>query len=87
MEAGGNAHVRAFGASIVRARGGATIDALDHVSVTVHGTTPTVNGGNVTRAPAPQTAEEWCDLYGVEVKTASRRSTRRSTASSTPTTA
>jgi hypothetical protein len=67
VEAGGNAHVRAFGASIVRARGGATIDALDHVSVTVHGTTPTVNGGNVTRAPAPQTAQEWCDLYGVEV--------------------
>jgi hypothetical protein len=68
VEAGGNARVRAFGATIVRARGSATIDALDHVSVTTHGPTPTVNGGNVTRAPAPQTAQEWCDLYGVEVR-------------------
>jgi hypothetical protein len=67
VEAGGSARVRALGACTVRARGGATVDALDHVSVTVHGTTPTVNGGNVTRVPTPATAQEWCDLHGIEV--------------------
>ncbi len=67
VEAGGTAKVRALGAAAVRARGGATVDALDHVSVTIHGPTPTVNGGNVTRVPAPTTAQEWCDLHGIEV--------------------
>ena len=68
VDAGGRAHVRAFGASMVRARGGTTIDARGPVSVIAHGTKTTVNGGNVIRVPSPQTALEWCDHYGVEVK-------------------
>lgn len=67
VDAGGRSRVRAFGASMVRARAGATIDALGPVSVVAHGMRTTVNGGNVIRVPAPQTALEWCEHYGVEI--------------------
>jgi hypothetical protein len=68
VEAGGRSRVLALGSAVVRARGAATVDALEHVSVTVHGEHATVRGGTVSRVAVPQTAEEWCDYYGVEVK-------------------
>ena len=51
----------------MRARASATIVALDPVSVTTHGMRMTVNGGNVNRASTPQTAQEWCAHYDVEI--------------------
>ena len=68
--ASGSATVRASGSATVRASGSATVWASKHVAVTRHVTAygePTVIGGVLIDIPIPRTAEEWCDLYGVEV--------------------
>ncbi len=70
VRASDSATVRASDSATVRASGSATVRASKHVAVTRHVTAygePTVIGGVLIDIPIPRTAEEWCDLYGVEV--------------------
>ncbi|HEX9991628.1 MAG TPA: hypothetical protein VGB14_01740 [Acidimicrobiales bacterium] len=75
VEASGSATVRAFDSATVRAYGSATVRAFDSatvqasrcVAVQDHGPDVTVTGGVVIPIRTPETAEEWCSYYGVDV--------------------
>ena len=44
------------------------LKASAHVAVMLHGKAKTLEGGRHLEAAVPDTAEKWCEHYGVEVK-------------------
>jgi hypothetical protein len=65
-----SAQVRAYGSAQVTASDSAQVRASRYVAVTRHAGrwgTPVVEGGVLIDIPRPRTADEWCEVHGVEV--------------------
>ncbi len=63
----GNSSVRATGNAFIRLLSALKITASISVVVMAHTSDKVIEGGQVVCAAIPKTAEEWCDLHGVEV--------------------
>jgi hypothetical protein len=68
VSAEGRATVKAWGATLIAARGSAAVEAARHVKVTHPDDNPGHFGGRRRVAPQLKTAAEWCEFYGVEMK-------------------
>jgi hypothetical protein len=65
--AGSTVSVRAFGAAMVRTRGGDNVEATEGVAVMTHEQGVATAAASVPTSTRPRTAEEWCRYYGVPV--------------------
>ena len=63
-----SSQVTAYGSSQVRACDSSQVRATKYVAVTKHGDRPKVKGGVLISIRRAETAEEWCEFYGVPVK-------------------
>ena len=63
-----NSSVVAWGNVFVRLFSALKLKASAHVAVMLHGKAKTLEGGRHLEAAVPDTAEKWCEHYGVEVK-------------------
>ena len=71
VEAWESASVRASGSASVRAWGSASVRASKYVAVTVDHRKPcckpTISGGVLIEIQPPETARDWCEIYGVPI--------------------
>jgi hypothetical protein len=63
VDASEEAHVRAWGRATVKAHDSAAVEAWDQTAVTAAGSATVTTWGGA----AVTSAEEWCELYGVDV--------------------
>jgi hypothetical protein len=66
VRASGSASVEAYDSASVEAYGSASVRASKYVAVQRHGTTPAVTGGVLIDIPPIESAQDFCDFYGLK---------------------